>query len=188
MRLAVVSSSSAFLSQNAAIKRGTQHLFSEDSLVDALSLPSRLGRCGRPRSKALSTPPCSRSQRSSVRIVPPRASSDLSRHPSCPRSTNAATLKRTMLSLGRSLTSSLSSSLSSSLPTSLFLRPFSSSAVSTPVLSLNDLTYMPNSQRQKRRVGRGVGSGRGKTCGRGHKGRRARSGGTVKVRDRGRER
>lgn len=33
----------------------------------------------------------------------------------------------------------------------------------------------------KERVGRGIGSGSGKTCGRGHKGLGARSGGSVKV-------
>ncbi len=32
---------------------------------------------------------------------------------------------------------------------------------------------------KKRRVGRGIGSGLGKTCGRGHKGQKARSGGSV---------
>lgn len=33
----------------------------------------------------------------------------------------------------------------------------------------------------KKRVGRGIGSGKGKTCGRGHKGQKARSGGFHKV-------
>ena len=33
---------------------------------------------------------------------------------------------------------------------------------------------------QKRRVGRGVGSSKGKTCGRGHKGQKSRSGGGVR--------
>lgn len=39
-------------------------------------------------------------------------------------------------------------------------------------------TLSPPTKRQKaKRVGRGIGSGLGKTCGRGHKGQRARSGG-----------
>lgn len=42
-------------------------------------------------------------------------------------------------------------------------------------------TLSPNSARSKskKRVGRGIGSGWGKTCGRGHKGLKARSGGKV---------
>jgi large subunit ribosomal protein L15 len=35
--------------------------------------------------------------------------------------------------------------------------------------------------RTRRRVGRGIGSGFGKTCGRGHKGQKARSGGFTKI-------
>jgi len=34
---------------------------------------------------------------------------------------------------------------------------------------------------RKKRVGRGIGSGLGKTCGRGHKGQKARSGGFTKI-------
>jgi large subunit ribosomal protein L15 len=44
---------------------------------------------------------------------------------------------------------------------------------------LNDLMNNPGAKHQKRRVGRGIGSGRGKTCGRGHKGQKSRSGGGV---------
>ena len=42
-------------------------------------------------------------------------------------------------------------------------------------------TLSPNASRTKsaKRVGRGIGSGWGKTCGRGHKGLKARSGGKV---------
>lgn len=42
-------------------------------------------------------------------------------------------------------------------------------------------TLSPNSgrTRDRKRVGRGIGSGFGKTCGRGHKGLKARSGGKV---------
>lgn len=48
------------------------------------------------------------------------------------------------------------------------------------MLSLN--TVFPNIPRQRRkRVGRGTGSGLGKTCGRGHKGQHARAGGYHKV-------
>ena len=35
--------------------------------------------------------------------------------------------------------------------------------------------------RKKIRVGRGIGSGKGKTCGRGHKGQKSRSGGFTKI-------
>jgi large subunit ribosomal protein L15 len=44
-------------------------------------------------------------------------------------------------------------------------------------MKLEDLHPNPGSRRQKRRVGRGYGSGRGKTAGRGTKGQLARSGG-----------
>lgn len=43
-------------------------------------------------------------------------------------------------------------------------------------LALNDLRDNKGATKQKRRLGRGIGSGRGKTCGRGHKGQKARSG------------
>src|SRR5215813_3666894 len=48
-------------------------------------------------------------------------------------------------------------------------------------MDLNDLKPAPGSKRARRRVGRGIGSGFGKTAGRGHKGQRARSGGYHKV-------
>jgi len=48
------------------------------------------------------------------------------------------------------------------------------------VLKLNNLRDNPGARKQKRRVGRGTGSGRGKTCGRGHKGQKSRSGGGVR--------
>ncbi|MDB5076690.1 MAG: ribosomal protein [Chloroflexi bacterium] len=44
-------------------------------------------------------------------------------------------------------------------------------------MKLDDLHPNPGTHRQKRRVGRGYGSGRGKTAGRGTKGQLARSGG-----------
>lgn len=46
-------------------------------------------------------------------------------------------------------------------------------------MKLNDLRPAPGSTRRKRRVGRGIGSGLGKTAGRGHKGRGSRSGGNT---------
>ena len=46
-------------------------------------------------------------------------------------------------------------------------------------MKLNELKPSPGSVKQKRRVGRGIGSGLGKTAGRGHKGRRSRSGGNT---------
>ncbi len=48
-------------------------------------------------------------------------------------------------------------------------------------LQLNDLKPTPGSKRVRTRVGRGIGSGLGKTCGLGHKGQRARKGGYHKV-------
>ena len=47
---------------------------------------------------------------------------------------------------------------------------------SEPGTLLNSLTSAPGSRRARRRVGRGPGSGRGKTCGRGTKGQKSRSG------------
>ena len=46
-------------------------------------------------------------------------------------------------------------------------------------MRLNDLKPAPGARRPSRRVGRGHGSGSGKTCGRGQKGQRSRSGGGV---------
>ena len=44
-------------------------------------------------------------------------------------------------------------------------------------MRLNDLKPAPGARRTARRVGRGPGSGSGKTCGRGQKGQKSRSGG-----------
>jgi len=46
-------------------------------------------------------------------------------------------------------------------------------------VKLSDLRPTPGSHKVARRVGRGPGSGRGKTAGRGTKGQKARSGGTI---------
>lgn len=45
-----------------------------------------------------------------------------------------------------------------------------------PVVTLSNLTPAPNSRPEKLRVGRGIGSGRGKTAGRGVKGQKSRTG------------
>jgi len=47
-------------------------------------------------------------------------------------------------------------------------------------MQLNSLSPAPGSRHSSKRVGRGIGSGLGKTCGRGHKGQKSRSGGSVK--------
>ena len=48
-------------------------------------------------------------------------------------------------------------------------------------MQLNNLKPAAGSKHAKRRVGRGIGSGLGKTAGRGHKGQKSRSGGYHKV-------
>jgi large subunit ribosomal protein L15 len=48
-------------------------------------------------------------------------------------------------------------------------------------MRLNTLKPGAGSKRPKRRVGRGIGSGLGKTAGRGHKGQKSRAGGFHKV-------
>ena len=48
-------------------------------------------------------------------------------------------------------------------------------------MSLNSLKPAAGSRKVANRVGRGIGSGNGKTCGRGHKGQKSRSGGWHKV-------
>jgi large subunit ribosomal protein L15 len=48
-------------------------------------------------------------------------------------------------------------------------------------MRLNELKPSPGSKQAPKRVGRGIGSGLGKTCGRGHKGQKARAGGFHKV-------
>ncbi len=46
-------------------------------------------------------------------------------------------------------------------------------------MELHDLSPLPGSKKKSKRIGRGEGSGWGKTSGRGHKGQKARSGGGV---------
>lgn len=48
-------------------------------------------------------------------------------------------------------------------------------------MKLNTIAPEEGATRKRKRVGRGIGSGLGKTCGRGHKGQRSRSGGYHKV-------
>ena len=48
-------------------------------------------------------------------------------------------------------------------------------------MELNSLKPAAGSKKPRRRVGRGIGSGLGKTAGRGHKGQKSRSGGYHKV-------
>src|SRR5438045_6642955 len=48
-------------------------------------------------------------------------------------------------------------------------------------MELNDIKPASGSRKPRRRVGRGIGSGLGKTAGRGHKGQKSRAGGYHKV-------
>lgn len=48
-------------------------------------------------------------------------------------------------------------------------------------MRLNELKPAAGAKKARMRVGRGIGSGKGKTAGRGHKGQKARSGGFHKV-------
>lgn len=48
-------------------------------------------------------------------------------------------------------------------------------------MRLNTIKPAKGAKRSSKRVGRGIGSGQGKTCGRGHKGQQSRSGGFHKV-------
>ncbi|MCE2572273.1 50S ribosomal protein L15 [Motilimonas eburnea] len=47
-------------------------------------------------------------------------------------------------------------------------------------MKLNTLSPAAGAKPTAKRVGRGIGSGLGKTCGRGHKGQKSRSGGSVR--------
>jgi large subunit ribosomal protein L15 len=48
-------------------------------------------------------------------------------------------------------------------------------------MNLNTLSPTPGSRPSKKRLGRGIGSGLGKTSGKGHKGQKARAGGFHKI-------
>ena len=47
-------------------------------------------------------------------------------------------------------------------------------------MKLNELSDNPGARKKRMRVGRGIGSGKGKTCGKGQKGQKARSGVAIK--------
>ena len=47
-------------------------------------------------------------------------------------------------------------------------------------MNIQTLSPAPNSRKTQKRLGRGIGSGIGKTSGKGHKGQNARSGGGVR--------
>ena len=47
-------------------------------------------------------------------------------------------------------------------------------------MNLNNMSPAPGAKTEKKRLGRGIGSGLGKTSGKGHKGQNARSGGGVR--------
>jgi len=47
-------------------------------------------------------------------------------------------------------------------------------------MELNTLSPAEGSKTNRKRVGRGIGSGTGKTCGRGHKGQKSRTGGGMR--------
>lgn len=55
-----------------------------------------------------------------------------------------------------------------------------SEAVVVETMRLNNLKPADGAKHSAKRVGRGIGSGLGKTCGRGHKGQKSRSGGSVR--------
>ena len=48
------------------------------------------------------------------------------------------------------------------------------------VMRLNTMSPGPGAKKDAKRVGRGIGSGTGKTAGRGHKGQKSRTGGSVR--------
>jgi len=48
-------------------------------------------------------------------------------------------------------------------------------------MQLNTIKSTEGTRKEARRVGRGIGTGFGKTCGRGHKGQKSRAGGKVPV-------
>lgn len=48
-------------------------------------------------------------------------------------------------------------------------------------MKLHELTSTPGARTERKRIGRGHGSGTGKTAGKGHKGQKARSGGGVRL-------
>ncbi|MDR1627531.1 MAG: 50S ribosomal protein L15 [Oscillospiraceae bacterium] len=47
-------------------------------------------------------------------------------------------------------------------------------------MQLHELSAVPGARKPRKRIGRGHGSGQGKTAGKGHKGQKARSGGSIR--------
>jgi len=84
-----------------------------------------------------------------------------------------------MLSLCRQFSSSLALRQTPAACLSTAAAPQSEEIVE--VLKLNMLKDNPGAVKKKRRIGRGIGSSKGKTSGRGHKGQKARSGGSIPI-------
>ena len=83
------------------------------------------------------------------------------------------TLARCSVALGSSI----------KVATKVYLRRFGAATAANPFapsfeppLRLNNIAPNPGATRDRKRVGRGNGSGTGKTCGKGHKGSKARKG------------
>mmetsp|Transcript_26437 Transcript_26437/g.62100 ORF Transcript_26437/g.62100 Transcript_26437/m.62100 type:complete len:350 (+) Transcript_26437:122-1171(+) len=104
------------------------------------------------------------------------------------RAASAATIingtSRASASTTAAVAVSSSSLLSSALPAAstrhASTAPQNDTAIEyIPVLKLNMLRDNPGAVKKKRRIGRGIGSSKGKTSGRGHKGQKARAGGSV---------
>ena len=49
------------------------------------------------------------------------------------------------------------------------------------LVKLNDINPPRARRKRRKRLGRGISAGQGKTCGRGHKGQKSRSGGKVRI-------
>lgn len=83
-----------------------------------------------------------------------------------------ATLGRCSVGLGASVKAVATSSLRrfSAVSSASFVPSYE------PPLRLNNIGPNPGATRDRKRVGRGDGSGTGKTCGKGHKGSKARKG------------
>lgn len=90
--------------------------------------------------------------------------------------TCSSKIQSKLCSIGSPISPSPSPSPSIATPTNFHAQAQSLRAYS--LLSLNDLRDNKGAKKQKTRKGRGIGSGKGKTAGRGHKGQKAR--GTMK--------
>ncbi len=117
--------------------------------------------------------------RAARRLFRPRfacgVSSSAAASSSCSSSFHAAAPPACFSAAAASSSSFSSSSSSSSSPTAPPPAP-----VHVP-LRLNTLADNPGAKRPKKRVGRGPGSGKGKTAGRGHKGQKSRNNGGIRI-------